>query len=177
MFLQRQAVLLATITGAHLVACGGSQAEKTNTPSSSNQEQSTARTVAVDHADAYVTSIDITPMEEEEVGGGMAVTIRDPESVSHWVNSEAFSSTGWQTNADKLPARYRVVFMSEDGEVARFYLGTVKGDPVKYRCFGLCATWWIAPANARGEQDSDRYRVMEDTIWHPLAREWYLSSK
>jgi len=174
---QRQSILFTLIIGAQLLACGGSKAEPASSPSTAEKEDNTAHTVAVDHADSYVTSITITPTQEEEVGGGMEVVIRDAESVSHWVNSAAFSSTGWQRNEDHLSGRYRVVFLSEEGEVARFYLGTVKGDPVKYRCFGLCATWWVAPANQRGEQDEDRYRVMDDGIWQPLAREWYLSSK
>jgi len=173
----RQSMLLATMIGAHLVACGGSKAAPASAQSGGEVDARSSHTVAADHADAYVTSIAITPTADEVAGGGKEVVIRDAEAVSHWVNSDAFSSMGWSTNGDKLKARYRVTFLSDDGEVARFYLGSAKGDPLKYRCFGLCATWWVAPSNGEGEQDLEAYRVMDDSTWHPLAREWYMSSQ
>lgn len=119
----------------------------------------------------------MTPTDAERQGGGLEVVIDANDAVSDWVSSVAFGPGGWEKNEDQSPPRYVVSFRGREGEVARYFVGTLKGEPLAYRCFGLCETWWAAPAQADGTQDPLRYRVLDDDVWHPLARQWYLSSK
>ncbi len=124
-----------------------------------------------------VVAVVLTPTPEERDGGGKEVVIDAAEAVEHWVRSPLFGSGGWVKNEDQSPPRYLVSFQGRSDEVARYYIGTVQGGAVEYRCFGLCAKWWVAPALPDGSQDVLRYRLMSDDAWHPLAREWYMFSK
>lgn len=148
--------------GALLLGCGGAQ------PSGSASANSRAE---------EVTEIVITPTEEERRGGGKEVVIDARDAVREWTASPAFDSNGWQKNDDKSPPRYEVSFRNADGEVARFFMGTLKGEQGEYLCYGFCAKWWTAPARADGSCDSLRYQVPSDDVWYALARQWYLSSE
>jgi hypothetical protein len=117
----------------------------------------------------------VTPSAEELNAGGEEVAITDEVSIGHWTESAELFPTTWEKNSDGLRARYRASFQGEDGELSAFFLGTTKDSPIEPKCFGLCAHWWVAPALADGTQDMENYHVMSDDLWHPLAREWYLS--
>lgn len=158
----------AFLVGVFLFGCGGASAS--TSPAPLEQEQQPPR-------QQQVVSVVITPTPPEGKVGGREVVIDASDAVRDWVTSEAFSSTGWEKNEDASPPRYVVSFRSREGEVTRYFLGTVKGEATKYRCFGLCARWWTAPSQGDGSQDPFRYRVLSDEVWHPLARQWYLSSK
>jgi hypothetical protein len=150
------------LVGAVLFGCGGALPVQSE-PLSTQAED--------------VVKVVITPTEDERQGGGKVVVIDSSEAVREWTSSPAFAATGWQANDDQSPPRYEVSFRGESGEVARFFMGTLKGEPDAYLCYGFCAKWWTAPALADGSPDRSRYRIPHDDVWYELARQWYLSSK
>lgn len=161
------------LVGVLLLACGGgapvTSAPVTNSPVANSPPSSLEA--------EEIVQIVITPTDEERDGGAKMVVIDSSEAVRIWTTSPAFQSDGWQTNEDKSPPRYVVSFRGEGGEVARFFMGTLKGEPDAYLCYGFCAKWWTAPALADGTPDMLRNRIPDDDVWYELARQWYLSSK
>lgn len=154
----------APLLGLFVWACGGASG---GGPAASSPGESGETVVAVV----------ITPTQAERDGGGSEVVINSTAAVDDWVHSPVFGSSGWMKNEDQSAPRYLVSFQGRSGEVARYYIGTVRGESVEYRCFGLCAKWWVAPAASDGSQDILRYRLLTDDAWHPLAREWYMFSE
>lgn len=150
------------LVGIFLFGCGATASRESLSPPKREQE---------------VVAIVMTPTDAERQGGGVEVVINASDAVRDWVSSPAFDASSWEKNENQLPPRYVVSFRGRDGEVARYYMGTLRGKPLAYRCFGLCDTWWSAPSRTDGSHDPLRYRVLGDEIWHPLARQWYLSSK
>lgn len=128
--------------------------------------------------DGEVTAVLVEPTQEErEKGGVETVTISSSEGVATWIGSPIFFESGWSEGSEGNAARYRIVFEGASGELATYWIGTTKGSPVTYLCFGFCNSWWVSPSLENGDQDATRYRVIPDKDWQPLAREWYLAEQ
>lgn len=125
---------------------------------------------------APVQAVVVQPTEaERDSSGARTVRITSREGVSTWIESPAFATSGWSEGGEARSARYRVAFEGPQGEVSVYWIGTTKSSPIKYLCFGFCSDWWVAPSLEDGSPDVERFRLMSDQVWHPLAREWYLA--